>query len=55
LLTGLHELGSSHRELVQAFAPEPLLARAWTHAEQRGYLDHEFGDACLVLPRLKAT
>jgi S-adenosylmethionine:tRNA ribosyltransferase-isomerase len=55
LLTGLHELGSSHRELMQAFAPEPLLARAWAHAEQRGYLDHEFGDACLVLPRLKAT
>ena len=50
LLTGLHELGSSHRELLQAFAPEPLLARAWTHAEARGYLDHEFGDVCLVLP-----
>jgi len=55
LLTGLHELGSSHRQLVQAFAPEPLLARAWAHAEQHGYLDHEFGDACLVLPPLKAT
>jgi S-adenosylmethionine:tRNA ribosyltransferase-isomerase len=51
LLTGLHELGSSHRELTQAFAPEPLLARAWTHAEQRGYHDHEFGDLCLLLPR----
>ncbi|MGD0528588.1 MAG: S-adenosylmethionine:tRNA ribosyltransferase-isomerase [Polyangiaceae bacterium] len=51
LLTGLHELGSSHRELTQAFAPEPLLARAWTHAEARGYQDHEFGDVCLVLPR----
>jgi S-adenosylmethionine:tRNA ribosyltransferase-isomerase len=51
LVTGLHELGSSHRELVQAFAPETLLARAWTHAESRGYLDHEFGDECLVLPR----
>jgi S-adenosylmethionine:tRNA ribosyltransferase-isomerase len=50
LVTGLHELGSSHRELVQAFAPEPLLARAWTHAEGLGYVDHEFGDVCLVLP-----
>jgi S-adenosylmethionine:tRNA ribosyltransferase-isomerase len=55
LLTGLHELGSSHRELVQAFAPEPLLALAWTHAEERGYQDHEFGDVCLVLPRLTAA
>jgi S-adenosylmethionine:tRNA ribosyltransferase-isomerase len=50
LLTGLHELGTSHRSLVQAFAPEPLLARSWTHAEASGYLDHEFGDECLVLP-----
>jgi S-adenosylmethionine:tRNA ribosyltransferase-isomerase len=50
LLTGLHDVGTSHRELVQAFAPEPLLARAWVHAEQRGYMDHEFGDECLVLP-----
>jgi S-adenosylmethionine:tRNA ribosyltransferase-isomerase len=49
LLTGLHELGSSHRQLMQAFAPERLLARAWTHAEQRGYQDHEFGDVCLIL------
>ncbi|HEY8091817.1 MAG TPA: S-adenosylmethionine:tRNA ribosyltransferase-isomerase [Polyangiaceae bacterium] len=49
LLTGLHELGTSHRELVQAFAPESLLARSWAHAEARGYLDHEFGDECLVL------
>jgi S-adenosylmethionine:tRNA ribosyltransferase-isomerase len=50
LLTGWHEAGTSHRELLRAFAPEPLLAAAWAHAEGRGYLDHEFGDACLVLP-----
>jgi S-adenosylmethionine:tRNA ribosyltransferase-isomerase len=49
LLTGLHEIGSSHRSLMQAFAPEALLARAWDHAEASGYLDHEFGDVCLVL------
>ncbi|HZU84473.1 MAG TPA: S-adenosylmethionine:tRNA ribosyltransferase-isomerase [Polyangiaceae bacterium] len=49
VLTGLHEAGSSHRELLQAFAPEPLLARAFGDAGARGYLGHEFGDACLVL------
>jgi S-adenosylmethionine:tRNA ribosyltransferase-isomerase len=49
LLTGLHAIGSSHREMLRAFAPEPLLARAWAHAEAAGYVDHEFGDACLVL------
>jgi len=50
LLTGLHEAGSSHRELLRAFAAEPLLAAAMRHAEARGYLGHEFGDACLILP-----
>ena len=50
LVTGLHELGTSHRSLLQAFAPEPLIARAWDHAECAGYESHEFGDLCLVLP-----
>jgi S-adenosylmethionine:tRNA ribosyltransferase-isomerase len=49
LLTGMHEAGSSHRELLQAFAPEALLERAWDHAEAEGYLAHEFGDVCLIL------
>jgi len=49
MVTGLHEIGSSHRELLHAFAGEALLARAWSHAEAAGYLDHEFGDVCLVL------
>jgi S-adenosylmethionine:tRNA ribosyltransferase-isomerase len=49
LLTGLHDVGTSHRALLHAFAPEPLLRDAWAHAEQAGYLGHEFGDACLVL------
>jgi S-adenosylmethionine:tRNA ribosyltransferase-isomerase len=54
LLTGMHDVGTSHRELLRAFAPESLLRTAWTHAESSGYLGHEFGDACLVL-RLRAT
>jgi S-adenosylmethionine:tRNA ribosyltransferase-isomerase len=49
LLTGMHDVGTSHRELLHAFASESLLQAAWTHAETRGYLGHEFGDACLVL------
>jgi S-adenosylmethionine:tRNA ribosyltransferase-isomerase len=49
LLTGLHEPGSSHFELLQAFAPEPLLRAAFAHAEQAGYLGHEFGDSSLIL------
>jgi S-adenosylmethionine:tRNA ribosyltransferase-isomerase len=51
LLTGVHQPGESHFELLQAFAPEPLLRRALSHAEQEGYLAHEFGDSCLILAR----
>jgi S-adenosylmethionine:tRNA ribosyltransferase-isomerase len=49
LLTGLHEPGTSHFELLQAFAPAELLRSANAHAEAAGYLAHEFGDSCLVL------
>ncbi len=49
LLTGVHDPGTSHFELLGAFAPESLLRAAHRHAESRGYLGHEFGDACLIL------
>lgn len=51
LLTGVHQPGESHFDLLQAFAPEALLRRALSHAEREGYLAHEFGDSCLILPR----
>ncbi len=50
LLTGLHEPGESHFELLQAFAPKPLLEAAVRHAADAGYLGHEYGDLSLVLP-----
>jgi S-adenosylmethionine:tRNA ribosyltransferase-isomerase len=49
LLTGLHEPGTSHFELLEAFAPRALLLRALTHAAKTGYLQHELGDSCLIL------
>ncbi len=49
LLTGLHEPGESHFELLQAFAPRTLLEAAVAHAAGSGYRGHEFGDASLVL------
>lgn len=48
ILSGMHEPGSSHFELLEAFAPAELLARALEEAEARGYHQHEFGDSCLV-------
>lgn len=49
LLSGLHEPGTSHFALLEAFAPRQLLERAVEHAARTGYLGHEFGDSCLVL------
>ena len=49
LLTGLHEPGQSHFELLTAFAPRPLLEAAAAHAARAGYLGHEFGDSSLIL------
>jgi S-adenosylmethionine:tRNA ribosyltransferase-isomerase len=50
LLTGLHEPRSSHLRMLTAFAGEPLLARCYEAAVERGYRWHEFGDVHLLLP-----
>jgi S-adenosylmethionine:tRNA ribosyltransferase-isomerase len=50
LVTGWHEPRASHLRLLEAAAGEPLLARSYGAALQRGYLWHEFGDSHLVLP-----
>lgn len=50
LLSGLHDRTTSHFGLLLAFAPLRLVERAFAHAERAGYLGHEFGDSCLILP-----
>ncbi|MGH7436558.1 MAG: S-adenosylmethionine:tRNA ribosyltransferase-isomerase, partial [Polyangiaceae bacterium] len=50
LLTGLHDTSATHFRLVQAFAGRELVERAYAHAESSGYINHEFGDASLILP-----
>ena len=49
ILTGMHEPGSSHFDLLTAFASAETLTRAHARAETEGYLAHEFGDSSLVL------
>jgi S-adenosylmethionine:tRNA ribosyltransferase-isomerase len=48
LMTGTHEPGSSHHELLRAFAGDSVLARAAAALEQEHYRTHEFGDSMLV-------
>jgi S-adenosylmethionine:tRNA ribosyltransferase-isomerase len=50
LVTGWHTPESSHLQLLEAVAGEPLVRRAYDAAIQAGYLWHEFGDSCLLLP-----
>jgi S-adenosylmethionine:tRNA ribosyltransferase-isomerase len=51
ILSGTHEPGSSHYELLGAFAGEQALRAADRELEARGYLTHEFGDSVLVFAR----
>lgn len=50
LVTGWHEPEASHLLLLEAVAGAELVGRAYAAAVERGYLWHEFGDSCLLLP-----
>lgn len=49
LLSGIHDPTASHYALLQAFASAEHLAAGHAAAERWGYLEHEFGDVCLLL------
>jgi S-adenosylmethionine:tRNA ribosyltransferase-isomerase len=48
LVSGTHEPGTSHYELLRAFAPDEVLRRAGAELETHGYLTHEFGDSVWI-------
>lgn len=50
LLTGWHEPGASHLQLLEAVAGRELVDRSYRAALEHGYLWHEFGDSHLILP-----
>jgi S-adenosylmethionine:tRNA ribosyltransferase-isomerase len=50
LITGWHAPGASHLQLLQAVAGSQLVDQAYSAAGDAGYLWHEFGDSCLLLP-----
>ena len=54
LITGWHDPEASHLALLEAVAGAVLVASAYQAAEQAGYLWHEFGDSCLLLPPVSA-
>jgi S-adenosylmethionine:tRNA ribosyltransferase-isomerase len=48
LLSGTHEPGSSHHDLLRAFVPADVLARVDAALATHGYRTHEFGDSVLI-------
>ncbi len=48
LISGTHEPGTSHYELLRAFASDAVLQRADAALSQQGYRTHEFGDSVLI-------
>jgi S-adenosylmethionine:tRNA ribosyltransferase-isomerase len=50
ILTGVHERGTSHYELLRAFADDLTLSIADEELAAHGYRPHEFGDSVLVIP-----
>jgi S-adenosylmethionine:tRNA ribosyltransferase-isomerase len=52
LVTGWHDPEASHLALLEAVAGPELVRAAYLEAEKAGYLWHEFGDSCLLLPPL---
>jgi S-adenosylmethionine:tRNA ribosyltransferase-isomerase len=48
IVSGTHEPGTSHYELLRAFASDAVLQRASAELDRAGYLTHEFGDTVLI-------
>ena len=48
IVSGTHEPGTSHYELLRAFSDDSVLDRAGVELETHGYRTHEFGDSVLI-------
>lgn len=48
ILSGTHEAGSSHYELLRAFVPDEVLTQISHELAAHDYLTHEFGDSVLI-------
>lgn len=48
LITGMHEVGTSHMNILDSFCPLDQIRQGYAEAEQLGYLGHEFGDVAYL-------
>jgi S-adenosylmethionine:tRNA ribosyltransferase-isomerase len=54
ILSGVHEPGTSHYQLLRAFTDDATLGRMQTEMAARGYHSHEFGDSVFIERRSDA-
>ncbi len=54
ILTGVHQPGESHFELLRAFADDAVLDQISKSLVEYGYRTHEFGDSMLLQRQLRA-
>jgi len=54
ILSGTHEPGSSHYELLRAFTDDATLRRLTSELDSGEYRTHEFGDSVLIERRMRA-
>jgi S-adenosylmethionine:tRNA ribosyltransferase-isomerase len=52
ILSGTHEPGTSHHQLLRAFTDDATLRRASEELNTHGYRTHEFGDSVLIERRI---
>ena len=55
ILTGVHQPGESHFELLRAFADDVALDRISAALAEHGYRAHEFGDSMLIARRARVS
>jgi S-adenosylmethionine:tRNA ribosyltransferase-isomerase len=55
LLSGTHEPGTSHFELLRAFASDDALEEAAARLDEEGFRTHEFGDSVLLFSMRRIT
>jgi len=48
LITGMHEFGTSHRDVLNALCPPELVQVGYEQVEFHDYRDHEYGDISLL-------
>jgi S-adenosylmethionine:tRNA ribosyltransferase-isomerase len=55
ILSGTHEPGTSHYELLRAFVDDATLRRAADELDARNYQTHEFGDSIFIGRRVRCA